>query len=515
MISALLRSLSREVVKMLKVVLVDDEPSVLEGLRIFVDWNDLGFEVAGEASDSESAYALILDKRPNLVVCDIRMPSVSGFELMKKVQATMEDAPRFIMISGYCDFQWAQRALHMGALGYITKPLDAGDIKDELENAAALLSRSSVLDEERRVGAFNDILDGNRDQESEASARAAFGSGPIFRVAILEALGENEEGALSILQEIGGEGSFAFGFGIGEFALVSSVALPDSGFYRRAESSMAKNRKFCLLASNEIEAKSENAFEAISECLAQIDKLQLWRLAHPAETFVSMEKAAKTDPPVSKVFELPYSRIADALKDQDIKEAGAAVEELFDMLNQSGVDASVYYICLCRLADVIARKARQAGADIGEALGEFMREASGARRLSLGKALQCRKKALAMCQLAIERKNDDAERVAEEIVEYIKANRNKSLSLQNISDAFSISPQAASRMVKKATGKKFNDVLNAQRIECAKQLIAGNANMKIAAVCEASGYSDYVYFTSKFKELTGVSPSEYKRKFTS
>ena len=69
---------------MLKVVIVDDEPSVLEGLRLFIDWNKEGFEIVGEASDGISAYPVIRDKRPDLVICDIRMPGLTGLELIEK-----------------------------------------------------------------------------------------------------------------------------------------------------------------------------------------------------------------------------------------------------------------------------------------------------------------------------------------------------------------------------------------------------------------------------------------------
>jgi len=71
---------------MLKTVIVDDEPSVLEGLKIFVDWQKEGYEIVGEASDGLSAYPVIREKHPDLVICDIRMPGLTGLELLEKNQ---------------------------------------------------------------------------------------------------------------------------------------------------------------------------------------------------------------------------------------------------------------------------------------------------------------------------------------------------------------------------------------------------------------------------------------------
>lgn len=70
-----------------------------------------------------------------------------------------------------------------------------------------------------------------------------------------------------------------------------------------------------------------------------------------------------------------------------------------------------------------------------------------------------------------------------------------------------------SRIIKKKTGQKFNDYINFLRIEHAKTLFAGS-NMKITTVCDEAGYSDYGYFVRKFKELTGILPSDYKKKFS-
>lgn len=105
---------------MLKAVIVDDEPSVLEGLKIFVDWQKEGYEIVGEASDGLSAFPIICEKHPDLVICDIRMPGLNGLELLEKIRKTVSPVPKFLMLSGYSEFSYARKAMQLGAVGYLT-----------------------------------------------------------------------------------------------------------------------------------------------------------------------------------------------------------------------------------------------------------------------------------------------------------------------------------------------------------------------------------------------------------
>lgn len=97
---------------MLKVVFADDEPLMLEGLRLLVDWEDLDFEVCGEALDGEDALQLIHNTRPDLVITDVRMPVIDGLELIEKFSES-DFQPKFIIFSGYADFEYAKKLLSM------------------------------------------------------------------------------------------------------------------------------------------------------------------------------------------------------------------------------------------------------------------------------------------------------------------------------------------------------------------------------------------------------------------
>ena len=126
-----------------KVLLCDDEAVIVKGLRRLIDWEALGVEVVGEATDGETAAELIRQTRPDLVVSDIRMPRLSGLDVMAGVQAG-EYAPKFIFISGYGEFEYARRALAGGAVDYLLKPVSAEALEKSVRRALGLMEHSSA-----------------------------------------------------------------------------------------------------------------------------------------------------------------------------------------------------------------------------------------------------------------------------------------------------------------------------------------------------------------------------------
>lgn len=106
-----------------KVVLVDDEQTIIEGFKKLIDWEKSGFEIAGEANDGAMAEKLMLDLRPDLAIVDINIPILSGLELIREVSKKLPETV-FLIISGYDEFKYMREALHLRVTDYILKPVD-------------------------------------------------------------------------------------------------------------------------------------------------------------------------------------------------------------------------------------------------------------------------------------------------------------------------------------------------------------------------------------------------------
>lgn len=112
---------------MYKVFIVDDEPSVLEGMRIMVPWDKYDFVLCGEASDAKEALKKIIQMRPHLVITDIRMPSQNGLEMISEIRKLDIDL-EFVILSGYADFYYAKEAMRCQVDYYMLKPLDMDEV---------------------------------------------------------------------------------------------------------------------------------------------------------------------------------------------------------------------------------------------------------------------------------------------------------------------------------------------------------------------------------------------------
>jgi two-component system response regulator YesN len=121
----------------MKVILVDDEPLVIEHMLQLIPWNEHGFEVAATAYNGETALNLCEEHRPQIVIVDIRMPVMDGLELIEAVSAK-EQGVKFIVMSAYKDFEFAQQAIKLGVSSYLVKhTVNHDKLLEELKKAKA------------------------------------------------------------------------------------------------------------------------------------------------------------------------------------------------------------------------------------------------------------------------------------------------------------------------------------------------------------------------------------------
>lgn len=117
---------------MKKVYVVDDERLVLEGMRQVIDWQTHGFELVGMAQNGIEALQGIRTHCPELIFTDIRMPGMSGFDLIRQAQSIVPEAV-FVIISGYNDFSYIRMAIRLKVFDYIEKPITLEKVVEVLD----------------------------------------------------------------------------------------------------------------------------------------------------------------------------------------------------------------------------------------------------------------------------------------------------------------------------------------------------------------------------------------------
>ena len=109
---------------MLKVLLVDDEPFITQGLLKLIDWAKEGYEVVNTASNGQEAYEYIKNNHVDIVVTDIKMPVMNGIDFLKKIREEGYNDIEVVILSGYKDFEYAMEGMKYGCAGYVLKPVE-------------------------------------------------------------------------------------------------------------------------------------------------------------------------------------------------------------------------------------------------------------------------------------------------------------------------------------------------------------------------------------------------------
>jgi two-component system response regulator YesN len=123
-----------------KVFLVEDEIVTREGIRDNVDWESIGYQFCGEASDGEMALPLIRQAQPDVLITDIRMPFMDGLELCRIVREHMPGL-KIIILSGHDEFEYAQQAVELGVTQYLLKPVGVRMLQESLTQVASEIGR--------------------------------------------------------------------------------------------------------------------------------------------------------------------------------------------------------------------------------------------------------------------------------------------------------------------------------------------------------------------------------------
>lgn len=142
---------------MYRVVLIDDENIIVEGLRRVVKWADFGCQVVGTAFDAESGTAMIRSLQPHILFTDIRMPGQDGLTMLAGLRSEFPDM-QVAVLTGYRDFAYAQEAIRLGVTRFLLKPSKMDEINEALETMVQRLDKlppaSETEEQAQSAGSF-------------------------------------------------------------------------------------------------------------------------------------------------------------------------------------------------------------------------------------------------------------------------------------------------------------------------------------------------------------------------
>ena len=135
---------------MYKVVIVDDEPLIVEGLRKIVDWDMYNCVVVGTASSGKEGIELVRSHNPDILFTDIRMPGMDGLSMIAALRSEYRDM-HVVILTGYRDFEYARKALNLGVFRFLLKPSRMKELNEAMDSMTARLNESVDNEEDDSI----------------------------------------------------------------------------------------------------------------------------------------------------------------------------------------------------------------------------------------------------------------------------------------------------------------------------------------------------------------------------
>jgi two-component system, response regulator YesN len=468
-----------------KVFIVDDEEWIVENLRISIEWEKYGYEIAGTAFNGIDALNAILECKPQLVFTDIRMAGLNGLELIKKVKTRFPDT-QFVIISGFAEFAYAQKAIAYNAVGYLLKPIDENEIVQILCN---LRKNKNIAQTENGSEAF-------------ISAVTKHDFTDIMDIFKNYGLTLNDNDKMLCILSIGKEQidlhevprKFVCHTGVNRIAyfIRYDQRIDMAEFLKKRTPDSVRGVGLCDPFSDchflieSIDQATIAAFEFFIDASTKIHRFS--RIAGNAET-------------ADAFFKKMYKAVAEN-SITEIKYLFEEAERQFKIGNMNIVHA--YY-----LNNILYFHDLQHNSNPVDYVASYERliEKYGCIDRMLEKGItdlliSCDSQEKSGCGC----KND----IALSIIKYIDLNYANDISLADISERFDISASYVSQLLKKEFGYNFLEYLTKTRVKNACNLLK-STDLNVNQIAEKSGYDDFLYFRKIFKKVTGRTPTDYRK----
>lgn len=518
-----------------RVLLVDDEEDIREGISRKMDWLGLGFSLVGEAANGQDALELAESLRPDVILTDIKMPFMDGLELCRILTDRLP-AARFVVFSGFDAFEYAKQAIQMNVVEYILKPINADELsavlrrlKDQLDreraerrNVELLRSRYMENLPILRELFYANLLDGRIEPgtERERAARLDIDlQGEEWAVG-LAYIGSDRRDALSTLsvQKLLEESLTADRCKLSLYNDWVAVIVSLTESFTIYDLIRVLDRVCTLAASYLSLTLTVGVGAPCKELSGMARSAAEARTALEYRSMVGRGQViyiGDLEPDGGQVltFEEADERTLTAAvrlgSEQEVRDAAAA---LAGKIREANPSAGQYNLFLMELVTHLMKMTRRSGVGVEEVFGTgFSLPIQDSALPSLEELEDwCAERYLRLRTLIRRRQTDSAGQTVEAAKEYIRQHYAESdLSVEKLCAYLHLSSTYFSTLFKRETGTSFTAYVTTVRMEAAAEAIRGTEE-KTYLIAQRCGYEDPNYFSYVFKRHFGVTPTKYR-----
>ena len=527
-----------------KILIVDDEFRIGQLIKRLIKWEELPLVCTDVVDNGETAYQVILDERPDIVITDIRMPKINGLELVRMTK-TVEKDIRFIIISGYKEFEYAHKALQYGVNDYLLKPISETELNEVLlklteelcqDRAAVKAEREmrrtvSVSEHIIRRDFLSHIMDKEQipsqsemEQEYHIVLDAALYRGIDIKLdytdleksdkkqdrltmeKVLAIVEQNLEGHAKeklICEKPGMHLYCLFNYEVEkskEIKGVIGIILSEIQDYLIG----FEQYVVTIGVGTEKNQFAEMRY-SIKEAQAAVGnriKLGTGRLIY-AETL-------GCGPEMEDYLQPHKAKFKQAVETYSRKELEQTVNQIYSpFMMEEDLDFSFCYPLAEEIITYFFENVEVQGRESDD-LKEFL-FASVNQCYSISKLKELLKQNLGdYLSMSLKILETESIRPIRQAKQYVDCNYAEKITLEDIAAIVELNPVYFSVLFKKETGMNFSSYLVNVRMEMAKKMLR-EGNETIAAVAEQVGYRDTRYFSQIFAKTVGIKPALYRK----
>ncbi|HEP4970195.1 TPA: response regulator transcription factor [Streptococcus pyogenes] len=483
---------------MYKVLLVDDEYMILQGLTMIIDWQALGFDVVSTARSGQEALAYLTQYPVDVMISDVTMPGMTGLDL---IEAAKTNHPQLqtLILSGYQEFSYVQKAMELETKGYLLKPVDKAELQAKMKQ-------------------FKDWLDA---QQAESIRQETYHDS-LLTLWLTDELSEKEFHQLSQdLPEHALTGFTVLYVECSEWIeeMEAYFKQEEQPCYLKKEEDKKIYLAILLGRAQQAKAFTSNLQKQFSENIQQIilgETVDDWENVYESynqvrqSLFYNSQMSQPTDKGNSKL-EMPESRLQffafnKALMIGDEPTILAKLEAIFHemkALNFSPED--VKHVSFLLFSDIYRQF------PILDKMTYLSMVKTIHNSQSIDRILREPKKVL-----DVTNQNNSPEKrysdLVSETIDCIRKEYHQELTLKAIADRLHVNGVYLGQCFKNETERSFTQYLNHVRIQKAQQLLL-YTNQSINEIAYETGYNTNHYFIKMFKKLNGLSPKEFRDRY--
>ena len=499
----------------LKVVIVEDNPTTVLSLVKTIDWDVMKCEVAGTAGDGESGGVMIRQLKPDIVLTDIRMPVKSGLDMIADVREDVPDC-RFVIITGYDEFQYASQAIKLGVFDYLLKPIDNEEVMRTVRRAAAVTRRQMENDvaleqaENLKMRAQLLTLLTNDSQRGQGVHELLAGAGMQFHTYYIMALQQTEERYFSqaVLNRV--EAVLArrrmrtVTLLLYDLAVIFVPRGDDGKGWHEEATELAYDLFDELVNPVRIGVSGlGQSSHAIRQAYLQARRA-LWEAALRKGNRACVFYEDQGDGPVGQEHIADTQRQIDELIARAELTDGFAAEAARALAEQSGRQYSNLRAMMFLYTTGLRRRF---GLSADEELDAVM---SGIWFVSTEEDVRLCLKEL---NEAFLRRMDMPKQslLTRNALQYINLHAIEGIQLNDVADKLCVSANYLSALIRKETGVTFHEHMLEARMNVARSMLA-DPRILVEEVARAVGYGNYISFYNAFKRIEHMTPTEYRNR---